>query len=89
MTRSQTSCNIRRELGELTGDGLGTGCTALGEQLAEAVGAVRFLVATSETLTGQRNLAVSACEALAMPWIVLVGDAAGCDDLEGVESGVE
>lgn len=66
----------------LTGDRLGAGRAALGEQLAEAVGAVRLLVATGEPLAGQRRRAVGAREALPMPRLALVRYAAGRDDLQ-------
>lgn len=67
---------------ELTSDRFGACGAALGEQFSEAIGTVRFLVATSEALSSKWNLAMSASEALTMPWIVLVSYTAGCDDLE-------
>lgn len=56
-------------------DGLGAGRAALGEQFAEALGAVGLLVARREPLAGQRRIAVRAREALAVPRLVLVRDA--------------
>ena len=64
------------------------GGAALGEQLSEAVGAVGLLIATGEPLAGQARVAVGAREALAVPRLLLVGHAAGGDDLaEGGGSG--
>jgi len=64
-----------------TGDWLGAGSAALGEQFAEAVGAVGLIVSRGEALAGQRRVAVGAGEALAVPRLVLVGHAAAGDDL--------
>jgi len=64
-----------------TGDWLGAGSAALGEQFAEAVGAVGLIVSRGEALAGQRRVAVGAGEALAMPGLVLVRHAARRDDL--------
>jgi len=59
-----------------TSDGFAAGCAALGEQLPEAVGAVRLVVPGGEPLAGQRFLAVGACEALSVPRLVAVRHAA-------------
>ncbi len=64
-----------------TGNGLGASGAALSEKFSETLGAVRFLVLGSESLTGQRLVAVSAGKALAMPGIVLVSHSASRDDL--------
>lgn len=65
----------------LTGNWLDTGGASLGEQLPEALGTVRLLVAAGEALAGQRNRAVGAREALTVPRFVLVGHTAAGDDL--------
>merc|ERR1719402_159778 len=59
-----------------TSDGFAAGRAALGEQLPEAVGAVRLVVPGGEPLAGQRLLAVGAREALAKPRLVAVRHAA-------------
>ena len=65
-----------------TGDGFDAGRAALGEQLAEAVGAGRrLLVAAGEALAGQAAVAVGAGEALPVPGLLLVRHAARGDDL--------
>lgn len=66
----------------ITGDGLGAGGAAFGEQLAEALGAVRLLVLGRESLAGERLVAVGAREALAMPRVVLVSHASRRDYLQ-------
>lgn len=65
----------------LTGNWLGARCAALGKQLTETVGAVRLVVATGEPLSGQRRRTVGAGEALAMPRLAFIRDAARRDDL--------
>lgn len=67
----------------LTCDWLDTGGASLGEQLSEALGTVRLLVAAGEALPGQGHLTVGAGEALAVPRFVLVGHTAAGDDLLG------
>lgn len=74
--------DLVKDLMSLTSDWFGASGATLSEQFSEAIGAVRLLIATSKALSGQRNLTVSTCETLAMPWVVLVGDATGCDNLE-------
>lgn len=74
-------CPYIEIISEPTSDWLGASGAALSEQFTETVGAIRSLVATSETLSSQRRLAMSACEALAMPWIVLVGYTTGRNHL--------
>lgn len=69
----------------LTSDRLGASCASLCKQFTEAISTVRFLVATSKTLSSKWNLTMSASEALTMPWIILVGDTTACDDLERKE----
>lgn len=71
----------------LTGNGALAGGAALGEEFPEAVSAVGLVVARGEALAGQGGVAVGAGEALAMPWVVLVGHAAAGDDLKVGESG--
>lgn len=66
----------------LTSDWLGACCAAFGKQLAKAISAVGFLVAAGKALTSQRNLAMCASEALAMPWVVLVSHSTSCDNLD-------
>lgn len=69
-----------------SGNWLDTGGASLGEQLAEALGTVRLLVAAREALAGQRHLAVGAREALTVPRFVLVGHAAARDDLLALDA---
>lgn len=69
-----------------SGNWLDTGGASLGEQLAEALGTVRLLVAAREALAGQRYLAVGAREALTVPRFVLVGHAAARDDLLALDA---
>jgi len=59
-----------------TGDGFGARRAPLGEELAEAVGAVGFVVSAGEPLTRQGLFAVGASEALPVPGVVAVSDAA-------------
>lgn len=66
---------------KLTGDWLGACGAAFSKQFSEAVSAVGLLIATSEALPSQWNLTVGAGEALAMPWVILVCNTAGCDHL--------
>lgn len=70
----------------LTSDWLHTGSAALGKELAEALGAVGLVVAAREPLAGQRGLAMAAGEAVAVPWLVLVGHAAAGDDLGALDA---
>jgi len=51
-----------------------------GKEFSEALGAVGFVLARCEPLTGQGLLAMSAREALAMPRIVAISDSALGDD---------
>jgi len=67
-------------------DGVGAGYAALGEQVAEAVGAVRLLVPRREALARQRGVAVGASEALAVPRLVLVRHATGRNDLVALDA---
>lgn len=67
-------------------DGLVAGKAPLGEQLAEAFGAVGLLVAGGEALAGQALGAVGAREALPMPGLVLVGDASASDHLIALDA---
>jgi len=64
-----------------TCDRLGAGGAALGKKLAEAVGAVRFVLFRGEALPSQRCVAVGAGEALSVPRLVLIGHAPRGDDL--------
>lgn len=67
-------------------DWLDTGGASLGEQLSEALGTVRLLVAAGEALPGQGHLTVGAGEALAVPRFVLVGHTAAGDDLLALDA---
>lgn len=69
-----------------SGDWLYASGASLGEQLSEALGTVRLLVAAGETLSGQRHLTVGTGEALAVPWFVLVGHATASDDLLALDA---
>jgi hypothetical protein len=66
----------------LTSDGFGASGASFGEEFAEAVGAVGLLVARREPLSSERRVTIGACEALAMPRLVLICHASLCDDLE-------
>lgn len=57
-------------------------CTPFGKQFTKAIGTIRFVIATSETLTGQWCRAMCACEAFTMPWIIFVCHTARCDNLK-------
>lgn len=67
-------------------DWLDTGGASLGEQLSEALGTVRLLVAAGEALPGQGHLTVGAGETLAVPRFVLVGHTAAGDDLLALDA---
>lgn len=56
-----------------TCDRFAAGCAPLGEELPEAVGAVRLVVPRGEPLAGERFLAVGAGETFSVPWLVAVG----------------
>lgn len=62
-------------------DRLDACCTAFGKQLAETFSAIWLLIATRETLSGQRHVAIGACEALPVPGFVLIGHTSRSDDL--------
>jgi len=64
-----------------TGDRLGASGAPLGEELAEALGAVRLVIARRESLSRQGVVAVAAGEAVSVPRLVLVRHAAAGDDL--------
>jgi len=64
-----------------TGDRLGASSAPLGEELAEALGAVGLVVARCESLSRQGVVAVAAGEAVSVPRLVLVRHAAAGDDL--------
>lgn len=67
----------RNKLGSTeTSDWLRTATAFLGEQISEAVSTKRFFIARRELLSSQNLVTVGACEALAMPWRVLVRYAA-------------
>jgi len=65
-----------------TCDWFGAGGAALGEQFAEAGGAVRLFVFGGEALAGQAGVAVHAAEALLVPRLVLVRHAPARNHLE-------
>ena len=69
-----SSCQIRAEQGELTGDGFGTSCTTFGKEFTETFCAVGFVISGSKALASQGFLAVSASETLTMPGIVAIGN---------------
>ncbi len=64
------------------GDGLGARRAALGEQVAEAGGAVGLVVAGGELLSGQLAVAMRAREALAVPGLVLECNSTRCHHLK-------
>jgi len=64
-----------------TGDRLGASGAPLGEELAEALGAVRLVITRRESLSRQGVVAVAAGEAVSVPRLVLVRHAAAGDDL--------
>lgn len=68
----------------LTSNRFRAGGASLGEQLAEAVGAVRLVVARGESLASQGIVAVAAGEAVSVPRLVLVRHAAASDDLQRI-----
>lgn len=70
----------RDELGAAqASDGLGAATALLGEEVAEALGAVRLVLAGGELVTGQHLAAVGAGEAVTVPGGSLVGDASLVD----------
>lgn len=69
-------------MGTLTADGVGAAGTLLGIQVAEAAQAVGELLPGREALARQRLLAGSAHEALPVPRLLAVRDAAGGDGLQ-------
>lgn len=60
---------------QLTGNWFGARGTTFSEELAEAIGTIRLLIATGKALSSKLNRAVSAREAFTMVWFVLVGNA--------------
>lgn len=64
-----------------SGDGFRTSGASLGEKLAKAVGAIRFIVARRKSLTRQRVIAVATGKAVPVPRLVLVRHASASDDL--------
>jgi len=69
-----------------TCDGFAASCASLAEQFSEAVGTVRFVIATRESLTCQRLLAMSAGETLSVPRIIPVGHASLSDHLAAFDA---
>lgn len=70
----------RDELGSSqSGDWLGTSAAFLGEELTEALGAVRFLLAGGELLPGENLVAVVTSETIPVPWGALVCDSSFVD----------
>lgn len=82
ITHNFFSTSVNITLNILTGDRLGAGGAALGEELPEAVGAVGLVLPGGEPLPGQGLLAVCAGEALSVPRVVAVGHAALGDHLK-------
>lgn len=75
-------CYVKKKKSKCrTGDRLGASGAPLGEELAEALGAVRLVVARRESLSRQGVVAVAASEAVSVPRLVLVRHAAAGDDL--------
>lgn len=64
------------------GDGLVASEAALGKELAEAVGTVGLVISAGEAGAGQAGLTVRACEALPVPWFVLVCHSSTGDHLK-------
>lgn len=65
----------------LTSDRFSARCATFRKQFTKAISTVRFLVATSEPLSSEWNLTMSAGKTFAMPWIVLVSNATSCNHL--------
>lgn len=55
-----------------SGDWFGTSGASLGEKFAEAIGAVRFVIARRKSLACQRIIAIAASEAISVPRLVLI-----------------
>lgn len=64
-----------------TGNRFGASSASLCEELAEALGAIRFVIARCESLSRQGVVAVAASEAVSVPWFVLICHAAAGDNL--------
>lgn len=64
-----------------TGNWFGASGTSLGEELAEALGAIRFVIARRESLSRQGVVAVAASEAISVPRFILICHAAAGDNL--------
>lgn len=65
----------------LTSNRLGASGTPFGEELAEAIGTVWFVVARCESLSRQGVVAIAARKTVSVPRLVLVRHAAAGDDL--------
>ena len=68
----------------LTGNGFAAGSTTLGEEFAEAVGTIRFVVPRCEPLAGKRLLTMGASEALPVPRVITISDSTLSDDLKNL-----
>lgn len=64
-----------------SGDWFGTSGASLGEKFAEAISAVRFVIARRKSLACQRIIAIAASEAIPVPGFVLVCHSATGDYL--------
>lgn len=69
-----------------TSDGSDAATAFLGEEVSKAFSAERFLVLGGELLSSQHLVAVRASEAFAVPWCVLVSNAAFVDDAVALET---
>lgn len=59
----------------------GASGASFGEELAEAFGTIRFVIARRESLSRQGVVAVAASEAVSVPRLVLICHAAAGDNL--------
>jgi len=70
------NCEMNR-----TSNRFGASGASLGEELAEALGAIRLVIARCESLSRQGVVAVAASEAISVPRLVLICHAAAGDNL--------
>jgi len=68
------------------GNGFAAGSTTLGEEFAEAIGTIRFVVSRCEPLASKRLLTVSASEALPVPRVITISNSALSDDLVALDT---
>jgi len=67
-------------------NGFAAGSTTLGEEFAEAVGTIRFVIPRCEPLAGKRLLTMGASEALPVPRVITISDSALSDDLIALDT---